>query len=131
MRRKRLETLGAMLRERRGDRTLRETAREIGIGPATMLRVESGRMPDVETFAKICQWLELDPATVLGVDVKPEARSAESASDDDVPLRLSAHFKADSTPHPDTISALAKMLLYAARVEQRVHKSISEPDENA
>jgi transcriptional regulator with XRE-family HTH domain len=126
MRRKRLETLGAMVREGRGDRTLRETAREIGIGSATLLRVESGRTPDVETFAKICQWLEVDPAMVLGVSVKPEARMSEAAPDADVPLRLTAHFKADATPHQDTISALAQMLLYAAKVQQRVRKSMSD-----
>jgi transcriptional regulator with XRE-family HTH domain len=124
MRRKRLETLGAMVRERRGDRTLRDTAREIGIGSATMLRVESGRTPDVETFAKICKWLDLDPGTVLGV--KPEPRSNESAPDADVPLRLSAHFKADAAPQQETISALAQMLLYAAKVQQQVRKSMSD-----
>jgi len=122
MRRKRLESLGALVRERRGDRTLRETAREIGIGPATMLRVESGRTPDVETFGKICQWLQLDPAGVLGVDLKKESKAADPTTEEDVSVRLSAHFKADSTPQPETIAALAKMLLYAARLEQRVRK---------
>src|SRR6266403_843321 len=45
-----LESLGVIVREKRAHRKLRETAKEIGIGPATWMRVESGRIPDVETF---------------------------------------------------------------------------------
>src|SRR4051812_34704947 len=61
-----LATLGARVKKRRGDKTLRETAKEIGISPATLMRVEAGRIPDVETFGKICRWLGDDPGSYLG-----------------------------------------------------------------
>jgi transcriptional regulator with XRE-family HTH domain len=61
MPRRTLGSLGAMVREKRGTRKLRDVAAEIGIGPATLMRVEAGRIPDVGTFGKICRWLGVDP----------------------------------------------------------------------
>lgn len=37
--------------------TLREVGREIGVGAATLMRLEQGRVPDGETLAKILAWL--------------------------------------------------------------------------
>jgi len=101
-----LVALGGLVRERRGLRKLRETAAEIGISPATLLRVESGRIPDVPTFGKLCNWLELDPKSFLGME---EARLVT-----DQGVAMSAHFKADRNPQEATIKALAQMLLLAA-----------------
>ena len=61
-----LSNLGAMVKKRRGASKLRETATEIGISAPTLLRVESGRLPDLDTFGKICGWLEVDPGDFLG-----------------------------------------------------------------
>jgi len=45
---------------KRGKRTLRDVAPEIGIAHATLARVESGRMPDLLTFSRLVKWLEVD-----------------------------------------------------------------------
>lgn len=37
--------------------TLRELAPEIGIGHATLMRIECGRQCDVPTFLKLTEWL--------------------------------------------------------------------------
>jgi transcriptional regulator with XRE-family HTH domain len=37
--------------------SLRELGAEIGIGAATLMRLEQGRVPDGETLAKILIWL--------------------------------------------------------------------------
>jgi transcriptional regulator with XRE-family HTH domain len=90
---------------------LRETASEIGIAAATLLRVEAGRIPDVATFGKICQWLGVDPASFLGTtqdNKKEESRH---------PLLVSAHLKVDRTPNAKTINALAQMILLAANAQ--------------
>jgi transcriptional regulator with XRE-family HTH domain len=104
---RRLAALGGLVRERRGLRRLRETAAEIGISAATLLRVESGRIPDVPTFGKLCKWLELDPKSFLGYreDERPNMEKS---------VAMSAHFKADRNPQEATIRALAQMLLLAA-----------------
>jgi len=110
-----LSNLGAMVKRRRGARKLRETAAEIGISAPTLLRVESGRLPDLDTFGKICSWLEVDPGDFLG---RPSHQAAESSSE----TTISAHFKADKLPEPETLKALARMLLLIVKSEssQRV-----------
>jgi transcriptional regulator with XRE-family HTH domain len=100
-----LAALGGLVRERRGTRKLRATAAEIGISAATLLRVESGRIPDVPTFGKLCNWLGIDPKSFLGFH---EERTHQGG------VAMSAHFKADRNPQEATIKALAQMLLLAA-----------------
>jgi transcriptional regulator with XRE-family HTH domain len=99
-----LQTLGRKLVEKRGTRGIREVAKEIGISPATLSRVERGHLPDLETFGKVCRWLDVDPGQVLGVT------SAVSATP-----RAAVHFKKDRALHPKTAQALAQMILAAQR----------------
>ena len=44
---------------------IRETAKEIGVSPATLSRVERQEIPSLETYAKICKWLKIDPGKLL------------------------------------------------------------------
>ncbi len=99
-----LQTMGRLLSERRGDRGIREVAKEIGISHATLSRVERGLLPDLETFRKVCAWLELDPGEVLRI--KPKAPSAPT---------VAVHFKKDSALAPATAQALANLILAAQR----------------
>jgi transcriptional regulator with XRE-family HTH domain len=106
-----LTALGKMVREKRGARKLREVAGEIAISPATLMRIEAGRIPDVATFGKICRWLQVDPADFLG----SPSKHSQSTGLDEPPVRVSAHFRADRLPLPETASALARMLLFIAQ----------------
>lgn len=92
---------------------MRDVAQEIGISPATLLRIESGRTPDVETFGKVCRWLGIDPGEFLGFGTS----DAGDATGGEPPLRVSAHFRVDRLPRPETASALARMLLFIAARE--------------
>jgi transcriptional regulator with XRE-family HTH domain len=51
--------LGKVLRKYRviSELTLRDVGKEIGIGAATLMRIEQGRVPDGDTLAKILVWL--------------------------------------------------------------------------
>ena len=115
-----LESLGVLVREKRGHHKLRETAKEIGIGPATLMRVESGRIPDVETFGKLCRWLKLDPKEFLGFDAKEVAKSP---TDSHVSV-FTAHLKTEKTPKKETVQALAQMILIAMSTQP----VLSEPE---
>ena len=115
MLRRPIESLGATVRERRAKKKLRETAKEIGIGPATLMRVESGRVPDLETFGKICKWLQTDPRTFLGIESTEPSEQPSS----EVFSFISAHFRSDGQPQPETVNALAKMVLYTLRAQPR------------
>ena len=99
-----LETIGRRLAEKRGDVGVRATAKEIGVSPATLSRVERGHLPDLDTFGKICRWLKVDPGQVLGITPQAPGRP-----------QVAVHFKKDATLSPRTAKALAKMVLAAHR----------------
>src|SRR5437588_9507987 len=99
-----IEEFGRKLAGARGSRGVREVAREIDISAATLSRVERGYMPDLETFGKICRWLKVDPAEVLGVKEVVSKRPAAAV-----------HFRKDQTLQPATAQALAQMILAAQR----------------
>jgi DNA-binding Xre family transcriptional regulator len=99
-----LETLGRLAVAKRADLGVRAAAKEIGISPATLSRVERGYLPDLDTFGKICRWLEVDPGQVLGV-----TRSTSSTP------KVAVHFKKQATLTPATAQALAQLVLAAHR----------------
>lgn len=99
-----LKIIGPKLREKRGQRGIREVAKEIGISPATLSRIENGHVPDLETFGKICSWLEIDPSIVFG------GNQSSSKSE-----RVAVHFKKESTLKPETAQALSELILLAQR----------------
>ncbi len=99
-----LENLGIKIAKKRGDHGLRVTAKEVGISSSTLSRIENGHLPDLETFKKICDWLEVNPGDVLGSKpAKSEISEAE------------VHFKVDKTLDRDTAEALANMIMYAQK----------------
>ena len=53
---------------RKSELTQKELANQIGVCQQSVAQYLSGRaMPSLDTFAKICIVLELDPAEILGV----------------------------------------------------------------
>ena len=93
---------------------MREVAQEIGISPPTLMRIENGRTPDVETFGKVCRWLGIDPGDFLGF----ESTAVEGLSSEP-PVRVSAYFRVERLPRPETARALARMLLFIAAREKK------------
>ena len=65
-----LENLSAKIRAKRGSEGIRVTAKVIGISSATLSRIERGKLPGLKSFAKICDWLEEDPAAILNTKTK-------------------------------------------------------------
>lgn len=80
---------------------IRETARLVGISPATLSRVENQKIPDLETFSKICKWLGKDPALFLGLPTTPISTA---------PTAL-VHFKKGAAIKKDSAKALGEMIL--------------------
>jgi len=110
-----IEIFGRKVEQSRAKRGVREVATEIGVSPATLSRVERGFMPDLETFGKICRWLKVDPAEILGVKDVVSKRPA-----------VAVHFRKDQTLRPTTAQALAEMILAAQRAV--MVSSDQEPD---
>jgi len=98
-----IEKLGEMVAQRRGTLGVRAAAKEIGISPATLSRIENGHVPDLVTFAAICKWLGQEPAKFLGM---------QPSGAPDKPV-ASVHLRKKKTTSIDTATALGAMIIAA------------------
>jgi transcriptional regulator with XRE-family HTH domain len=98
--------LGRLLAAKRGSRGVRAAALEASVSPATFSRVENGHMPDLETFAKLCKWLDKDPREFLGLEAQNDAHEAPAAV---------VHFKKKKTVSMETAKALGELILAAQK----------------
>ena len=103
---KSFSSLARRVRDQRGAAGVRAAAHEIGVSPATLSRVEAGRLPDLETFAKFCRWLGADPSEFLDLPASSPHADVEG---------VVAHFKTDRELKPATTQALAVMVQLAVR----------------
>ncbi len=62
------QLLAQRVREKRGERSLRDLAEELGIGIATLSRIENAKLPDFHNFGAICYWLGDNPAMYFQLD---------------------------------------------------------------
>ncbi len=99
----RINRLAQRIEEKRAGMGVRQAAAEVGISPATLSRVENGKVPDLETFSKICRWLGEDPAVYLGIESVNQAASPTAR----------VHFKKGSAIKKDSARALGEMILAA------------------
>lgn len=98
-----LENLGEAVKTKRGSEGIRAAAAQVGISPATLSRIENGHLPDLETFRRICAWLEADPAAILGF---PSAAASSVAASE-------VHFRKQPTQSRETLAALSEMIAAA------------------
>lgn len=97
-----IDQLAKRIQERRAGKGIREAAKEVGVSPATLSRVENAHIPDLETYRKICLWLDEDPAVYLGI--KSESPGTSTAR---------VHFKKGTAIKRDSAKALSEMILLA------------------
>lgn len=113
--------LGALLRERRGGRGIREVAQEIGVSAATLTRIEAGRLPDLLTFRKICTWLKIDPGQILGI---PAQQASEPSVE--VTSEAAVHLRADQALPQAAASDLAQLIVCAHReLARRIREGLA------
>lgn len=64
-----------LVKSKRGDIGLRTLASEIGVSASTLSRVEQGNVPDLETYFRICRWLNVSSDFILygeALEVSPK-----------------------------------------------------------
>lgn len=98
------EQLARLVADKRGKVGIRATARQIGLSPATLSRVENGRLPDLDNFTRICRWLDVNPADLLGFD--PQARRLPVAA---------VHFRSQAALSGATSAALRELIVEAQK----------------
>lgn len=62
-----IKDLAPLVLKHRGNMGVRAAAKEIGISPTTLTRIEKGHVPDVGTLEKICRWIGEDTSAFTGV----------------------------------------------------------------
>jgi transcriptional regulator with XRE-family HTH domain len=98
--------LARLLAAKRGSRGVRAAALEANVSSATFSRVENGHMPDLETFAKLCKWLDRDPREFLGLEIPTESSETTASV---------VHFKKKKTVNMETAKALGELILAAQK----------------
>lgn len=117
-----IQEFATLLRERRGTRGLRAVAKEIGeVSASTLSRIEQGKLPDLDTFIRICRWLDVPPDEfMVGYDTNTE--DTEQVIDRQ---RIAvAHLRADPILDPKISEALVEMinLAYEAALRGEIAK---------
>ena len=102
-----IHNIGLALKEKRGGDGIRDIAAQIGVSPATLSRIENGKLPDLETFPKLCRWLGVDGGAVLGCTQRRASSTIGS---------VSFHLKADRNLNLKTASALANLIMTAQKM---------------
>lgn len=97
------ELLSSLIKEKRGSKGLRETAQEIeNVSFSTLSRIEQGKVPDVDTFIRICQWLGVSADEfIVGADELKEISNKD---------RVIAHLRAEKVLEKETVNMLIKMI---------------------
>jgi transcriptional regulator with XRE-family HTH domain len=116
--------LAAMVIAKRGGRGLRATAAEIGgVSASTLSRIEHGKVPDLDTFLRLCKWLGVSPDEFT--DGPPITAPEDYGQRMDI---IAAHLRADRTLDRATARALERMvrLAYQAAAADRLLREESE-----
>lgn len=87
--------LGGLVARKRGNMGIRAAAREIGISPTTLSKIENGHLPDQKTLNKVCDWLGASPEKFTGV------------------AELQIAFKKKTALLPETSQSLARLISLA------------------
>jgi transcriptional regulator with XRE-family HTH domain len=102
--------LAALIKTKRGNRGLREVAQEIGdVSPSTLSRIENGKVPDIDTFLRICAWLQVSSEEFIK-ETDDQQQNEISTTD-----RIEGYLRADRELTPEMADALAKLMKSAYR----------------
>ena len=97
------ELLAGMLKSKRGHKGLRAIADEIeGVSFTTLSRIEQGKVPDVDTFIRICKWLNVSTDTFIQGSSEKKTVSTKE--------QVVAHLRAERELSKDTVNMLIKMI---------------------
>mgnify|MGYP005815124079 CR=1 FL=1 len=109
-----IDQLGQLMLAKRGSRGVRAAAADVDVSPATFSRVENGHMPDLETFVKICRWVDRDPGEFLGFQ-RPQSVAEEQGAQ--------VHLRKQKTASKETAESLGALIL-AVQAAAKAHNQL-------
>ena len=131
-----LSKLGALVRSYRESRDipLREAAKEVGLSPSTLSRVERGSaVPDLGTVERLMAWVGQPVASVVTVPPPRASRHPRGSSDTpaqsaDTLATLEIQLRADPNLENDDAKALLDMFKSAYLHLVKRHRSGAKED---
>ena len=118
-----INKLAQLVKSKRGSRNLREIATEIknevgeDVSISTLSRIEQGKIPDLSTYMKICEWLNVSPNEFsLNDEIKERSHKEE----------IFFHLRADQSLSPEVSEALSKMIEIAYNNSESLRKTIEK-----
>ncbi|MEQ8477102.1 helix-turn-helix transcriptional regulator [Fulvivirga sp.] len=94
------DKLSSMIKSKRGKQGLRATAKEINISAPTLSRIEQGKLPDIDTYVKICEWL----------NVSTDYFTESTVNQEDTQTNVIASLRADKTLSAETVESLVNFI---------------------
>lgn len=117
-----IQEFAKRIRDKRGSQGLRTAAQEIGgVSASTLSRIEQGKLPDLDTFIRICRWLGVsaDHFTIAaGTDALGQTE----------PNIVSLHLRADRVLDPKTARAIVNMIQLAVAAVDGDSLGLGESD---
>jgi transcriptional regulator with XRE-family HTH domain len=111
-----MRELGEHIRRRRvaDGLSLRDAARQVGVGASTLWRLENGQgLPDSATLARLAQWSNVPLERFMDVPLPQKSRSVAYYPSESTPDIVEAHLRADRNLSPQTAKALAELFRVA------------------
>lgn len=114
-----VNALGEAIQRYREDKklTVRAAAEQMeSVSPSTLSRIERGSLPDLDTYMRICRWLNVDPAyfAIEPVDKSQPEKKSELMTED-----IIVHLRADKLLNQQTRDALITMIEVAYAAARR------------
>ncbi|MFC5410855.1 helix-turn-helix domain-containing protein [Larkinella bovis] len=97
--------------------TVRAAAEQMeSVSPSTLSRIERGSLPDLDTYMRICRWLNVDPAhfAVEPIDKAVSEKNTSLKKED-----IIVHLRADKLLNQQTREALITMIEVAYAAARR------------
>lgn len=96
------KNLANFIIQKRGSMGIRSAAKEIGIGSATLSRLERGNTADLKTLEKVFKWLELDISEYFG------GQSTEQPHQE-----IQVAFKSKNAISPESARSMTNLIIAA------------------
>jgi len=121
--------LAALVKTKRGNRSLRDVAQDLeDVSPSTLSRIENEKMVDVETFLRICDWLEVVPQEFIKDTDEVREQEMTTAERIEVALRTDRTL---STETADAFIALLKVAYNNLSRSTHAETQVSAPGTHA
>lgn len=114
-----VNALGEAIQRQREARklTVRAVAEQMeNVSSSTLSRIERGSLPDLDTYMRICRWLEVDPAYFASEPIgkaQPDHKTELNKED------IIVHLRADKLLNQPTRDALITMIEVAYAAARR------------